>query len=322
MSEHSEFKDFSDFINHELAENGFHEKSELRENINQYMSQYIAEHFSKDIQDKYEKFYWINANDIAEYFGRDISNPSADVKDYEKYISTEYNDFLKNGPLTIYEDPTFDISKYYSANTSNSIELDTYITSPDSRSSGIARIIVFEGIKKHIQKYFLNPENHEIYLCSTLHRDNLSSKYVSEFFGLRDSLYVNRRQHRDREVHICKIPREQSYEYISNMYDKLAVLYGYNPSDKHISDDTKKDILQEQLEYERNEFNRLSRAKTLDKNFKAINLKFIDSKYRKINNLFNRLSEVNHEIANDTTSDVQSDNVQDNNQGGKDYGEI
>ena len=152
MAEHPEFKSFSDYINFELSNNGFHEKSELREKVNQYMSQYIAQHFSQDIQTKFEQFYWINANDIAKYLGKSISKPSKDVKDYEKYLSSEYNEFLRNGPLTIYEKPNFDVSKYYSANTKNSIELDTYMTSPDSRSSGIARIIVFEGIKKHMQK--------------------------------------------------------------------------------------------------------------------------------------------------------------------------
>ena len=126
------------------------------------------------------------------------------------------------------------------------IELDTYITLPKDRNSGLARIIVYEGIKKHIEKHFKNPNNSEIFLCSTLHRDNLSSKYVSEFFGLKDSLYVNRRKGRDREVHITKIPREQAMEYLTSMSDKLAVLYGYNPYNKHISDETKRRVLKEQ----------------------------------------------------------------------------
>ncbi len=328
MSEHSEFKDFSDFINHELYENGFHEKSELREKINQYMSQYIAEHFSEDIQDKYEKFYWITANDIAAYFGRDVSYASGDIEDYEKYLSSQYAEFLQNGPLTIYEEPSFDISKYYSANTKNSIELDTYITSPDSRSSGIARIIVFEGIKKHMQKHFANPENTEIYLCSTLHRDNLSSKYVSEFFGLRDSLFVNRRQHRDREVHICKISREEAPQYLSDISDKLAVLYEYNPSGKTISDDTKKHVLQEQLDYEEAEFDRLTRARTLGQGFKG-NLKFIDSKSKKIEkleeklkNLTNQISSSHYSELDDITSKPNNPNVDYQNKEGEDYGEL
>ena len=43
-----------------------------------------------------------------------------------------------------------------------------------------------------MEQFFENESEQEIFLCSTLHRDNLSSKYVSEFLGLTDSLYVKR----------------------------------------------------------------------------------------------------------------------------------
>ena len=48
-----------------------------------------------------------------------------------------------------------------------------------------------------MEQFFDDESEQEIFLCSTLHRDNLSSKYVSEFFGLTDSLYVKRRDGRD-----------------------------------------------------------------------------------------------------------------------------
>ena len=135
------------------------------------------------------------------------NNFNKDVGEYENWLKNqkEYENILENATLKIYEEPTFSVKKYFTANTKNSIEIDTYLTSPDKRHSGTARILVYEGIKKHINKFFENTENKEIFLCSTLHRENLSSKYVSEFFGLKDSLYVNRRQGRDREVHICRI---------------------------------------------------------------------------------------------------------------------
>lgn len=328
LSEHPEFTTFSSFINNEISKNGFNEKSELREKINQYMYEYVSKNFSENMKSKYEEFYWINARDISQYLGKDISNASDEVKDYESYISSEYERFLKNEPLIIYEKPSFDVSKYFSANTKNSVELDTYLTSPATRNSGIARIIVYEGIKKHITKHFSNPENKEIYLCSTLHRDNLSSKYVSEFFGLKDSLFVNRRPNRDREVHICKIPKEQAFEYLSDMSNKLAVLYGYNPTEKHISDDVKKKVLKEQLEYEKQELDRLSHAKTSNKNFKVSNLKFIDSKQKKIKKLINQISVLNNSKVADTISDANSGESVKPSSGltyekeGEDYGEL
>ena len=143
-----------------------------------------------------------------------------------------------------------------------------------------------------MEQFFENESEQEIFLCSTLHRDNLSSKYVSEFFGLKDSLYVNRRQGRDREVHICRIPREKAMEYLTDMYDKIAVLYGYNPNNKNIPASRQLQILQEQLEYEEKEKKRLVKAKTIDGKLKGINHKFIPEKERKVLRLKQRIQKV------------------------------
>lgn len=296
LSEHPEKAGIKEWLAAEMKENDFHEKSELRDKINQYMSQYITKNYDEDVQKKYEQFYWISAEDISEEFGKEIRNPNERIQEYERFMQPEYEEILKYGKLKIYEKPKFDVRKYYSANTKNAIELDTYITLPKDRSSGLARIIVYEGIKKHMERHFENSENTEIFLCSTLHRNNLSSKYVSEFFGLTDSLYVNRRKGRDREVHICRIPREQGMEYLTSMSDKLAVLYGYNPNNKHISESTRKRVLEEQLQYEENEHNRLVNARATDKNFSGINVKFIDSKLQKIKRLRKQIQELSLNI--------------------------
>lgn len=294
LLEHPEEQDIHAFINKEIQENGFHEKSELREKINSYMSEYIINNDGKDVENMYEKFYWTTSKDVAREFGKNISSLDEKFVEYEQFIQaqSEYEEILQNGQLKIYEEPVFDEQKYFSANTQNSIELDTYLTSPNSRNSGTARIIVYEGIKKHMERHFKNPQNQEIFLCSTLHRDNLPSKYVSEFFGLTDSLYVNRRQGRDREVHICKISRERAMEYLTQISDKLAVLYGYNPNQKHISESMIRRVLQEQLEYEKREHERLTRAKATDKKFSGINVKFVESKLQKIKNLQKRIQQI------------------------------
>ena len=75
-----------------------------------------------------------------------------------------------------------------------------------------------------MKQFFENESEQEIFLCSTLHRDNLSSKYVSEFFGLTDSLYVRRRDGRDREVHICRVGRDE-YKKIFRPYKKESCKY-------------------------------------------------------------------------------------------------
>lgn len=250
--------DIMEYLKNELAQkdNQFHEKSNLREGINKYMSEYIEKLAIEDksICSLYDKFYWIVSKDISKIFEKETHIQNSTMKEYEMLIdsqkSQEYNEILSKGPLKIFEDPDFDASKYFSANTKNSIEIDTYITNPDSRQSGLARIIVYEGLKKHIKKHFENSENNEIFLCSTLHRDNISSKYVSEFFGLKDSLYVQRRNGRNREVHICKISRDEYEDYLNNMEDKLVTLYGYNPQNKKISDQKRLNIIEEQIKYE------------------------------------------------------------------------
>lgn len=143
-----------------------------------------------------------------------------------------------------------------------------------------------------MEKHFANPENKEIFLCSTLHRDNLSSKYVSEFFGLTDCLYVKRRQGGNREVHMCRIAREEVDQYLMSISDRLAVLYGYNPKGKRISQKVKIKVLEEQLSYEKKEYERLKKARKTNRTFKGNNLKFIDSKLKKIQRLEKKLEEV------------------------------
>lgn len=272
LAEHPEYNgDILAFLQHELDEenNHFHEKSPLREQLNVRMSDYIkkAAESNPDVMKKYEWFYWTTADDISKEFNRPVTLPQ-DMVELDSVTDMEYSQILKNGPLQIYEKPEFDVTKYYAANTSNAVELDTYITAPDTRSSGLAKALVLQGIIKHMNRHFSDPSQENIFLCSTLHRANLSSKYVSEFFGLKDSLYVKRRDGRNREVHICGISREDYPNYIRHMQEKLAVLYGYNPEHLTVSPENEISILQEQLSYEKGEINRIKKAKSSASNKK------------------------------------------------------
>lgn len=295
IKEHPEYENIEEFLKGELQENGFHEKSILREKWNQYMAEYILQNGTKQEQENYEKFFWINANDISKEMDRNINtnNFNKDVGEYENWLKNqkEYENILENATLKIYEEPTFSVKKYFTANTKNSIEIDTYLTSPDKRHSGTARILVYEGIKKHINKFFENTENKEIFLCSTLHRENLSSKYVSEFFGLKDSLFVNRRQGRDREVHICRIDKNEAKQYLDKTENKLAVLYGYNPRNKNIALEEQINIIKEQLKYEKEEMKRLNKIRHSNCKYKG-NVKDIQSKAQKIIKLKEKCKEI------------------------------
>jgi len=285
LQSHPEYNgNIMDYLQNELSdkENEFHEKSELREALNTYMSEYIQNLSKQDetISELYDKFYWLSAEDISKEFNKEVTLKSETTQEYESLInsqrSQEYSEILHKGPLKIIEKPNNNFEQYYNANTANSLEIDTYITNPNSRQAGLARIVVFEGIKKHINEHFQNSSNNEIFLCSTLHRENVSSKYVSEFFGLNDSLYVQRRNSRNREVHISKIERNEYMDYLSGMEDKIITLYDYNPNNKIVPTEKRIEIIKQQLRYEEDQAENLKIITSKGKytgNFNAVERK-------------------------------------------------
>jgi len=107
LKEHPEVSSLHEYLQHELQENDFHEKSELREKVNQYMAEYISSKFNSNIQNKYEQFYWITADDISQEFGKSIKSPNIQVKEYEEYMEyqKEYEEILDKAGLKIYESP-------------------------------------------------------------------------------------------------------------------------------------------------------------------------------------------------------------------------
>ena len=298
LQEHPEYNgNIMKYLQNELSdkENEFHEKSELREALNTYMSEYIRDISKSEpsIIELYDKFYWLSAQDISEEFGKEVNLKSNTMQEYETLISSqssqEYSEILHKGPLKIIEEPKSDFRKYYNANTANSLEIDTYITNPNSRQAGLARIVVFEGIKKHINEHFKNESNNEIFLCSTLHRKNVSSKYVSEFFDLNDSLYVQRRNSRNREVHICRIDRNNYIDYLNEMEDKIITLYDYNPNNKIVPNEKRIEIIKQQLRYEKEQAESL---KIISKGNYTGNFDAVERKTKKVEELKNKLKEL------------------------------
>lgn len=298
LEEYPQYNTITEFLENELEDkqNKFHEKSILRELINKYMSEYIENELPQ-YKRLYEQFYWINAEDIQIEMQKNMNmnNLKNDtVTEYETFIngeeSREHTQILQKGKLKIYQGCK-NMKKYYTANTENSVEIDTYITDPENRQNGLAKILVYEGIRKHIERHFKNPNNDEIFLCSTLHKKNLSSKYVSEFFGLKDTIFVNRRQGRDREVHICKLQREEASKYLEDISKKIAVLYGYNPNKKMITKEETIQILKEQIQYEKEEMQRLKRSqRRKKKKFKSIK-EMLKNKRNKVDKLKDRIKE-------------------------------
>lgn len=313
MQEHGEHSSMTEFMQSELnSANGFDEKSALREKLNKYMSEYIGniqqdDSASVEPTKLYEQFYWTTAQDISEEFEKTVDMEmlrDSDVKEYEEILAHEQ--------LIIHDRSLSDPRKYYTANTSNSIEIDTYITDPDCRSAGIARILVYEGLKKYINRHFDENGQDDIFLCSTLHRANLSSKYVSEFFGLTDNVFVKRRNDRTREVHMCRIAREEKDSYLDKMENKFITLYDYNPTDKEISAEQQEEVIREQLAYEQEQCDNLTGVKQTSKTYigQRHGLDEITSKLNKIEKLKDKLKKLRKkpDVSDDTERVRTSDN--------------
>lgn len=269
--------------------NQFDEKSEIRDKLNMYMSIYMKNK-NNDLN-RYQEFYWVDFDFLKRTLTPNQSKQESTCYDAVDSTLAAYDAFLKYQKYKIYDrSHCKDVSKYFTANTGNTIELDTYITAPDSRENGIARILVLEGLKKSVQRVLKNESNTEVFFVSTLHEENLSSKYVSEFFGLKDYLFVNRRNGRDRQVHICGVKREDIPEYINRMEKKIAVLYGYNPNKIKISDEERTEIIQEQIQYEADELSRLDAIKDIGKKKKFSGI--IKGKKSKVESLHKLLKEI------------------------------
>ena len=243
-------------------ESRFDEKSKIREELNKYMSLYMKR-VKKNLQG-YQDFYWVDLEYLKQNLGKFKKSKISRSSKFDSTIET-YDKVLQLQKYLIHDKTNCKNNQnYYKANTANTVELDTYITHPDNREKGIARILVLEGIKKSLNRLLKNPDNKEVFLVSTLHQDNLSSKYVSEFFGLKDYLFVNRRTGRDRQVHIYGMKKEDVPNYIEQMEKKVAVLYGYNPSNIKVSEEERRQIIQEQIKYETDELNRLNSIKRFE----------------------------------------------------------
>lgn len=243
LDEQTRNNKFFDLVKKEYdnPENRFHEKSKIRDSLNNYMTIYMK----KNLED-YNDFYWMDFKTIKDIMPRKGGEEIEGLLKYNKYDSTieAYDKILEYQKFKIYDKSHCkNVRDYYDATPDNTIELDTYITHPDNRGKGLAEIITFEGIKKSLEE--LGKTKKKVFLASTLHQKNFASKRVSEFFGLEDYIFVNRRNGRDRQVHIFGMTREQIPEYLEKMEKKLAVIHNYNPNGIKLTDKEKNDILKE-----------------------------------------------------------------------------
>ena len=214
--------DFTKFINdlnlERESSTHFDERTPLRRNINKYMTEFMHIHGLEEI---YREFYSIDG-----------------TYDKEQELSNAYNKFLEASKVKIFNTKIQNPEEYYGANVYNTIEVDTYITDPESRKKGLAKILSTLALSKTINEYFENTDNNTLYLSITLHRDNYLSENIAHFLGFEDYIDLERRSNIERKAYLKRINRSDYLEYISNLHKKL--FYFYNYGDEIITDEEKK----------------------------------------------------------------------------------
>ena len=193
------------------------ERTILRRNINKYMTEFMHIHGLEDI---YREFYNIDG-----------------IYDKEQELSNAYNKFLEASKIKIFNTKIHNPEEYYIANVYNTIEVDTYITDPQARKKGLAKILSTLALSKTISEYFENKDNDILYLSITLHRDNYLSENIAHFLGFEDYIDLERRSNIERKAYLKRINRCDYLEYISNLHKKL--FYFYNYGDEIITDEEK-----------------------------------------------------------------------------------
>lgn len=196
----------------------FDERTPLRRNINKYMTEFMRTHGLEEI---YREFYNIDG-----------------IYNEEQELSNAYSKFIEASKVKIFNTKIQNPEEYYSSNVYNTIEVDTYITDPESRKKGLAKILSTLALSKTISEYFENTDNDILYLSITLHRDNYLSENIAHFLGFEDYIDLERRSNIERKAYLKRINRCEYMEYISNLHKKL--FYFYNYGEENITDDEKK----------------------------------------------------------------------------------
>lgn len=192
------------------SETHFDERTSLRRNLNKYMSQFMNDHGMEEL---YRQFYNIDST-FAEY--------TNDIK-----LSNAYDSFLEASKITVYGKKMDNPEEYYEANVYNTIEVDTYITDPEARRSGSAKILSTIALNKTINEFFNNNESDVLYLSVTLHKDNYLSENVANFLGFKDYIDLERRATIERKAYMKRIDRSTYKDYLKYLDKKLTYFYGY-----------------------------------------------------------------------------------------------
>ena len=170
-------------------------------------------------------FFYLDSNELKK------NNIEINKKDE---IIKIYDEYLKKSKFIInFKSENFNIENYFECNVENFIELDTFVTHPDFRKKGLTKKLIFNGIKKTLNKYF-NEKNIEIlFFVLTVHDDNFISKKICNFFEIYDFVNIERKKDIYRNVYIKKIKKNEYENYLKKI-EKKMIFFGFENNDKNI----------------------------------------------------------------------------------------
>ncbi len=170
-------------------------------------------------------FFYLDSNELKKN-NIEINKKDEIIKIYDEYLKK--SKFLIN-----FKSENFNIENYFECNVENFIELDTFVTHPDFRKKGLTKKLIFNGIKKTLNKYF-NEKNIEIlFFVLTVHDDNFISKKICNFFEIYDFVNIERKKDIYRNVYIKKIKKNEYENYLEKI-EKKMIFFGFENNDKNI----------------------------------------------------------------------------------------
>lgn len=108
------------------------------------------------------------------------------------------------------------------------MEINTYIVNPTYRGNGLAKILLYEALKRKMEDYFLHTDNDVLYLNTTIHNDNINSQKIISIIKMEDYLYIERTKGINRRVYFKKVCRDNYQDLLHEMeieFNRLQLLF-------------------------------------------------------------------------------------------------
>lgn len=215
-------KSFKELLEQQISQNIFQENNPIRRYITDLL---YEEYDSRGKVSEYAKTVFYGLDDIDKGMLKKQVEGKISSK-YLEYISSAYETFLKAQAPVFITEPNIDIKKYFNANMDNAMEINTYVVDPAYQGSGLAKILLYETLKRCMEAYFSREGNTELYLNTTIHNENVNSQRTANIIGMTDYLYIERTSGVNRRVYMKQIKKE---DYKDLLYDiELELLMEYN----------------------------------------------------------------------------------------------